>query len=135
MDEALSRVDSGCGLERLVALHLNDSKTPLGSNRDRHENMGDGDLGMDGFRAIVNEPALADLPGILEVPGFDGKGPDRRTSTRLRDSSQTDRATPPRRERARNCRGILGLRRNEGEHPDDPKAGQPAVRRTDTEAR
>ena len=57
-------------------LHLNDSKTPLGSNRDRHENVGEGDLGTEGFRTIVNEPAFAGLPGILEVPGFDGQGPD-----------------------------------------------------------
>jgi deoxyribonuclease-4 len=84
MAEALARVDAGCGRERLVALHLNDSKTPLGSNRDRHENVGEGDLGMDGFRTIVNEPAFADLPGILEVPGFDGQGPDEENLARLR---------------------------------------------------
>ena len=79
-----SALDAGCGLERLVMLHLNDSKTPLGSNRDRHENIGEGDLGMDGFRTIVNEPAFADLPGILEVPGFDGQGPDKENLARLR---------------------------------------------------
>jgi len=84
MAETLARVDAGCGRERLVALHLNDSKTPLGSNRDRHENVGEGDLGMDGFRTIVNEPAFADLPGILEVPGFDGEGPDHENLARLR---------------------------------------------------
>ena len=81
---SLERVDAGCGRERLVALHLNDSKTPLGSNRDRHENVGEGDLGTDGFRTIVNEPAFADLPGILEVPGFDGQGPDEENLARLR---------------------------------------------------
>jgi deoxyribonuclease-4 len=84
MAEALERIDAGCGRERLVALHLNDSKTPLGSNRDRHENVGEGDLGMDGFRTIVNEPAFAGLPGILEVPGFDGHGPDKENLDRLR---------------------------------------------------
>ncbi len=84
MAETLARVDAGCGRERLVALHLNDSKTPLGSNRDRHENVGEGDLGLDGFRTIVNEPAFADLPGILEVPGFDGEGPDHENLARLR---------------------------------------------------
>ena len=57
-------------------LHLNDSKTPLGSNRDRHENIGRGELGIEGFAAIVNHPAFADLPGIIEVPGLDGDGPD-----------------------------------------------------------
>jgi deoxyribonuclease-4 len=78
LDEALTRLDAACGLDRLVMLHLNDSKTPRGSNRDRHENIGDGELGLDGFRTIVNHPALTDLPGILEVPGFDGQGPDLR---------------------------------------------------------
>lgn len=82
--ETLARLDAACGRERLVALHLNDSKTALGSNRDRHENIGDGDLGDDGFRIIVNEPAFADLPGILEVPGIDGEGPDRENLARLR---------------------------------------------------
>ncbi len=57
-------------------LHLNDSKTPIGSNRDRHENIGEGEIGLEGFRAIVTSPALDGLPGILEVPGFDGEGPD-----------------------------------------------------------
>jgi deoxyribonuclease-4 len=82
--ETLARLDAACGRERLVALHLNDSKTALGSNRDRHENIGDGDLGEDGFRVIVSEPAFADLPGILEVPGLDGEGPDRENLARLR---------------------------------------------------
>ena len=66
-------------------LHLNDSKTPIGSNRDRHENIGEGEIGAEGFRAIVTSPALAGLPGILEVPGFDGEGPDALNVQRLRD--------------------------------------------------
>jgi deoxyribonuclease-4 len=78
VDEALTRLEAACGLERLVMLHLNDSKTPFGSNRDRHENIGAGEIGREGFRAIVNHPALATVPGILEVPGFDGEGPDAR---------------------------------------------------------
>jgi deoxyribonuclease IV len=84
LDEALTRLDDACGLDRLVMLHLNDSKTPQGSNRDRHENIGGGELGLDGFGAIVNHPALADIPGILEVPGFDGDGPDLRNVEILR---------------------------------------------------
>jgi deoxyribonuclease-4 len=55
----------------------------LGSNRDRHENIGDGELGSGAFAALVNHPALADLPGILEVPGLDGSGPDRANIERL----------------------------------------------------
>ncbi|MGE5228819.1 MAG: deoxyribonuclease IV [Deltaproteobacteria bacterium] len=84
VDDLLRELDEGCGRERLVMFHLNDSKTALGSNRDRHENIGDGDLGDDAFRLLVNEPAFADLPGILEVPGLDGQGPDRENLARLR---------------------------------------------------
>jgi len=76
IDRALEALDRACGLERLELLHVNDSKTPLGSNRDRHANIGEGELGVDAFREIVNHPACAGLPGILEVPGFDGEGPD-----------------------------------------------------------
>ena len=83
--EALTRLDAACGLDRLGMLHLNDSKTPIGSSRDRHENIGDGEIGLEGFRAIMTSPVLADLPGILEVPGFDGEGPDALNVQRLRD--------------------------------------------------
>jgi deoxyribonuclease-4 len=72
----VAALDAAWGFARLTMLHLNDSKTPLGSNRDRHENIGDGELGRDAFAAIVGHPAFADLPGILEVPGFAGDGPD-----------------------------------------------------------
>jgi len=85
LDEALARLDAACGLDRLVMLHLNDSKTAFGSNRDRHENIGEGEIGLEGFRGIVNHPALADTPGILEVPGFDDQGPDLRNVEILRD--------------------------------------------------
>jgi deoxyribonuclease IV len=76
VETMVTALDAACGRERLVMLHLNDSKTPLGSNRDRHENIGEGELGRDAFAAIVAHPAFADLPGILEVPGFAGDGPD-----------------------------------------------------------
>ncbi|HEY4026920.1 MAG TPA: deoxyribonuclease IV [Candidatus Dormibacteraeota bacterium] len=64
------------GLEKLEVIHCNDSQTGLGSNRDRHANIGQGEIGEDGFRALLHDPRLSDLPFILEVPGFDGKGPD-----------------------------------------------------------
>jgi deoxyribonuclease-4 len=60
---------------RLGSLHLNDSQTPLGANRDRHANIGDGELGLDGARAFVNEPRFAELPCVLETPGPDRSGP------------------------------------------------------------
>ena len=65
------------GLERLVAVHANDSKGPLGGGKDRHENIGEGYIGIGGFRAIMSHPAFHDAPFLLEVPGFTGKGPDR----------------------------------------------------------
>ena len=64
------------GLEYLEVVHCNDSQTGLGSNRDRHANIGQGEIGEDGFRALLHEPRLAGKPFILEVPGFDGRGPD-----------------------------------------------------------
>jgi deoxyribonuclease-4 len=63
------------GPGRLGSLHLNDSQTPLGSNRDRHANIGEGELGLDGARAFVNEPRFAGLSCVLETPGPDRSGP------------------------------------------------------------
>ena len=85
LDDMLAELDATAGRDRLVMMHLNDSKTPLGSNRDRHENIGGGMLGRDAFAHIVNHPALAAVPGILEVPGFAGDGPDRENVQILRD--------------------------------------------------
>ncbi|TMC06255.1 MAG: deoxyribonuclease IV [Chloroflexi bacterium] len=64
------------GLEKLEVVHCNDSQTGLGSNRDRHANIGQGEIGEAGFRALLHDPRLRDVPFILEVPGFDGRGPD-----------------------------------------------------------
>jgi deoxyribonuclease IV len=79
---ALAKVVDACkrklGLARLRCLHLNDSKTAFGSNTDRHANLGEGELGEDGIRVFLAEPRFEGLPVLLEVPGPDGKGPDRR---------------------------------------------------------
>ncbi len=72
----LDEWDRVVGLDRLDVIHCNDSQTGLGSNRDRHANIGLGDIGDEGFRALLHDPRLARLPFILEVPGLDGKGPD-----------------------------------------------------------
>lgn len=69
-------IDATCGRERLWAIHINDSKVPAGAKKDRHENIGAGHIGLEGFRAFVREPRVDGLPLILEVPGFDGAGPD-----------------------------------------------------------
>ncbi len=75
LDRVLGEVDRSIGLDRLRVLHANDSKAPLGSNRDRHENIGDGLIGND-LRVFLGHPKLQGLPALLEVPGKDGKGPD-----------------------------------------------------------
>lgn len=88
LDGALKEFDREIGLERLVVVHANDSKTPLGSHKDRHENIGEGEIGLEGFRRIVNHPDLADLPFIIETPGFgDGRG-DRENIEVLRSLSR-----------------------------------------------
>jgi deoxyribonuclease-4 len=63
------------GRGRVGSLHLNDSQTPLGSNRDRHANIGEGELGIEGARAFVNEPRFHNLACVLETPGPDRSGP------------------------------------------------------------
>ena len=74
LDGVLDEFDRVIGLERLRALHLNDSKNPLGSHKDRHERIGEGTLGLETFRAAVTNPRLAGLPMVLETPqtGLDG---------------------------------------------------------------
>jgi deoxyribonuclease-4 len=71
----LDEVDEKIGLERLRVLHVNDSKAPLASNRDRHDNIGEGVLGAD-LAVFLGHPKLQGLPALLEVPGKDGHGPD-----------------------------------------------------------
>ncbi len=61
--------DKIIGLEKLRGVHLNDSKHPLGSRKDRHERIGEGELGSEAFRVILNDPQVNHLPMILEVPG------------------------------------------------------------------
>lgn len=68
LDGVLAEFDRVIGLDRLYALHLNDSKNPMGSHKDRHECIGKGSIGLDGFRQIVNHPALRGKPMILETP-------------------------------------------------------------------
>ena len=76
LDGVLDRFDRIVGLKRLRALHLNDSKNPLVSHKDRHERIGEGALGLGTFRAVVTNPRLEGLPMVLETPqtGLDGWG-------------------------------------------------------------
>jgi deoxyribonuclease-4 len=73
VDALVSQIDSTIGLDRLRALHVNDSATPLGSNRDRHANILEGELG-EGLGAFLAHPALQHLSAYLEVPGVDRQG-------------------------------------------------------------
>ena len=68
LDGVLEEFDRIVGLEKLKALHLNDSKNPFASHKDRHELLGQGSLGLETFRNIVNHPLLKDKPMILETP-------------------------------------------------------------------
>jgi deoxyribonuclease-4 len=71
----LDQCDELVGLERLGSLHLNDSQKPLGSNVDRHANIGAGELGEDGCAVFLSEPRFEGLPLVLETPGPEHSGP------------------------------------------------------------
>jgi deoxyribonuclease-4 len=75
LDDVLDELDGQIGLDRLRALHVNDSAAPLGSNRDRHANIGEGLLGKK-LGVFLRHPKLQGLPAVLEVPGPDGHGPN-----------------------------------------------------------
>ena len=68
LNGVLEEFDRTLGLDRLKAIHLNDSKNPLGAHKDRHEKLGQGCIGLETLKNVVNHPALRDLPFILETP-------------------------------------------------------------------
>lgn len=68
LDGVLTQFDKIIGLERLQAIHINDSKNPFKSHKDRHEKIGEGSIGTEAFERIINHPALRDLPFFLETP-------------------------------------------------------------------
>ena len=74
LDEVVDTFDREVGLGYLKAIHLNDSKNPFASHKDRHEVIGEGSLGLETFRAVVNHPKLKELPFILETPQPDNDG-------------------------------------------------------------
>ena len=76
LEMAMTEFEQEVGFDQLVAVHANDSKVELGSGRDRHENIGDGPIGVEGFRRIIAHRGFEGVPFLLEVPGLDGKGPD-----------------------------------------------------------
>jgi deoxyribonuclease-4 len=84
LDACIDEVEDRIGLDRLKALHVNDAAAPLGSNRDRHANVGEGEIG-EHLGVFLAHPKLQDLPTILEVPGPDNHGPDANELKKLRD--------------------------------------------------
>mgnify|MGYP002648948162 FL=1 len=68
LDEVLTEFDTVIGLKRLKAIHLNDSLNPLGAHKDRHARLGEGHIGLDALKRIINHPALRGLPFYLETP-------------------------------------------------------------------
>lgn len=68
LDEVLETFDQIIGLQKLKAIHMNDSKNPFGSHKDRHEKIGEGSLGLEAFRRIINHPSLKGIPIYLETP-------------------------------------------------------------------
>lgn len=84
LGSVLDAFDAEVGLDRLGSLHFNDSQTPLGSNRDRHANVGEGELGEAGARAWFTEPRFQGLPCVLETPGRNRSGPTAEDVARVR---------------------------------------------------
>lgn len=76
--DLLDTFDTLIGIDKLLALHVNDSKTAFGSNHDRHENLGKGHIGLKAFQNLAKEKRLSNTAWLLEVPGFDGMGPDKK---------------------------------------------------------
>ena len=73
LDGVVNEFDKVIGLGKLRAIHLNDSKNPIGARKDRHETIGNGYIGFEALSRVINHPALCDLPFILETPNdFDG---------------------------------------------------------------
>jgi deoxyribonuclease IV len=78
LEGVLAEHDAKVGAGRLRCVHVNDSKVPFGSNRDHHANLGQGEMGRKALRVFLSAPRFRDLPALIETPGPDGHGPDRR---------------------------------------------------------
>jgi deoxyribonuclease-4 len=94
LEATIEEFEREVGLDALVALHANDSKIPLAGGVDRHENIGEGQIGRDGFLTIMRHPAFRAVPFILEVPGFERKGPDKENVDILRELRREAGADP-----------------------------------------
>ena len=100
LDVALAELDGRVGLDRLRALHVNDAAAPLGSNRDRHANVLEGEIGED-LGVFLSHPSLQGLPAVMEVPGPDKHGPDAGEVRKVRALHARWAKAKPRRPRSR----------------------------------
>lgn len=78
LESFISEFNKKIGLKKLKLFHFNDSKDPFNSGRDKHENIGQGTISTDEFKLIMTHQQLKHLPFIIETPGFDGNGPDKK---------------------------------------------------------
>ncbi|HSC93293.1 MAG TPA: deoxyribonuclease IV [Gaiellaceae bacterium] len=109
VERLVAAVDDEIGLDRLRVLHVNDAAAPLGSNRDRHANVGEGLLG-EALGVFLAQPAFQGLPALLEVPGTDGHGPDADQVRKLRELHARATAAPARRRNPARKRASTGAR-------------------------
>ncbi|MDP6823194.1 MAG: deoxyribonuclease IV [Dehalococcoidia bacterium] len=89
LDEMLTEFDCEIGLDRLSAIHANDSMRPLGSAVDRHDNIGEGEIGAKGFELMMSRVEFANVPMYLEVPGFEKGGPDLKNVNIMKDARKS----------------------------------------------
>ena len=102
MDALTVEISEKVGMKRVGSLHLNDSQTPLAANRDRHANIGAGELGESGCAAFLSAPPFQDLPCVLETPGENRSGPTREQvqfTGRLRERGLSERRKHGRKKR------------------------------------
>ncbi len=139
LDAAVADLDRQIGLDRLRCLHVNDSKEPLGSNRDRHDSIGAGLMGQ-GLHTFLAHPAFQELPAILETPGPDGHGPDAAELARLRKlhggrEDQADAEARDDRLKAGRPTGTVGSRLRTTRLQPRRAESDPCILREDPEAR
>lgn len=89
-DSILESFDKIIGIDKLLCIHVNDSKNPVGAHKDRHENLGYGEIGFDALNYVVHHPKLADIPKVLETPYVNGEPPYKIEIKMLRDEQFID---------------------------------------------
>jgi deoxyribonuclease-4 len=106
VEHAIAELERTVGLEAVRVVHANDSRSALGSNSDRHANLGEGEIGLEAFRLLLRDPRLRRVPWVLEVPGHQRSGPDRQQIDLLRECA----GRPPLPEGGREQVGASGMR-------------------------